>query len=288
MIETIETFKFQSNQPGPHLVFTGRVHGNEPCGEMALKRLIEKLAEHEITLKKGRVTLMPCCNPEATLINKRFVDVNLNRIISTDLVEENFEAYEAKLAPQIMSAIDTCDAYIDLHSFTENMEPVTICIDNQNEQSQALAQVCGIKRIECDSPLLTKPGAQMTIHYARHKHKPAVLVECGQHDDPHAVEIAYHAILNILVHFGMIEGKAATPIHHQFLVVRSAIYNDPGQKLIFPLMEQDYIKAGDPLFKTEHGDIIHAHEGGLLFMRNPNTPEGEEYAYVCEAYDDWP
>jgi predicted deacylase len=284
----LEKYTFKGQEAGRHVLFTGRIHGNEPCGEVALRRLQDNLENNTVTLKKGSLTLMPCCNPKAAQMNKRFVDVNLNRIMSEHLVEEYLEAYEANLAPIIMDEIKKADIFVDLHSFTENMPPVVICIDDQNNISRALSEACRIKRIECDSPMITKAGAQMTIHFARHLKKPTTFVECGQHDDPQAIEVAYQSILNILIHLNMIDGDLPEPIDHEFLVIRSALHREEGQKLIFPLMEQDYIKAGDAVFETEHGDILHAHHSGLLFMRNVNTPVGEEYAYICDVLDDWP
>ncbi len=284
----IEKYSFDGQNNGHKILLTGRVHGNEPCGEIALRRVIDNLNNGALVLNKGSVTIMPCCNPKASQANKRFIDINLNRIMADDLVDKNIEAYEATLAPQIMREMDDHDVFVDLHSFTENMPPLVICIDHFNETSKALAQACRIQRIECDSPMITKAGAQMTTHYARHQNIPAVLVECGSHNDPQSIEVAYQSILNILIHLNMIDGELPAPMSHEFMVVKSAIYNSEDHGLIFPLMEKDEIHKGDDLFKTPHGDIIHATESGKLFMRNPNTPIGEEYAYICDIYDDWP
>lgn len=284
----IEKHHFSGKIDGQNILFTGRIHGNEPCGEIALRRLMDDINNGSITLTKGSLTILPCCNAMAKSINKRFVDVNLNRIFDAHLINQYLESHEAKIVPHIMEEIEQSDVFIDLHSFTENMPPVVICIDNQNQQSRELAQACRIKRIECDSPFITKSGSQMSTHFARKHNKPAILVECGQHDDAQSIEVAYQSILNILKHLNMIDGTPSDAIDHEFLVVRSALYHEAGQSLLFPLMEKDYVHVGDDLFQTEHGDILKSHDTGLLFMRNPNTPVGEEYAYICDVYDDWP
>ena len=284
----IEKFKFEGGESGPHILLTGRVHGNEPAGEFALKRLIGRLASKELTLKKGRLTIMPCCNPAATLENKRFMDMNLNRIMSAEHVKTHENAYESALAIQIMAAIDECDISIDLHTFTEDMPPVVICIDDQNEQARNLAKSCGIKRIECDSPFLSAPDTQMLLHYARHQNKPAILVESGQHEDQEAVETAWHVVLNLLISQGMLEGMPHILKDHEFIIMRSALYRREGEKLAFDLMAKNRIEHGDPIFEMQDGTIIRADIGGMLFMRNANTPVGEEYAYLCEILQDWP
>lgn len=285
---TIEQFSFEAEEKGPHILFLARMHGNEPAGEFALKRLIGRLASHDIELKKGKLTILPCCNPRATADNTRNVDVNLNRIMSAELVEHHKDAYEAPLAKEIMAAVDQCDMVIDLHTFTEDMPPVVICIDDQNPVARDMASSCVIQRIQCDSPYLSAPNSQTLLHYARHSRKPAIIVESGQHDDQESVETAWRAILNVLILQGMIAGHPADPVDHEFLVITSALYRRENEKLVFPLMEKDRVEHGDPLFEQEDGTIIRADNGGLLFMRNVNTPVGEEYAYLCDVLDGWP
>ena len=284
----IEKFEFEGQKDGPNILLTGRIHGNEPAGEFALKRLIGRLASHSIELKSGKLTIMPCCNPEATKANKRFTDVNLNRIISADLAEKYKNTNEGKLAVELMKAVDECDISVDLHTFTENMDPLVICIDDQNPKSRNLATTCGLKRIECDSPHISQVGTQMLLHYARHKRKPAILIESGQHQDQNAVETAYHTLLNLLISHQLIDGHMSENIAHEFLVIRGALYNRENEKLIFPLNERTSIEHGDALYETNDGTIIHADQGGHLFMRNINTPVGEEYAYICDVLNKWP
>jgi len=285
---TLDTYHFDTGEDGPKILFTGRIHGNEPCGEIALRRLADDINNGVIQLTKGSLTLMPCCNPNAAAAGTRFINVNLNRIMADDLVANHTESYEATLAPKVMNAIRQHDIFVDFHSFTEDMPPIVICIDHMNPKSKAMAEACRIRRIECDSPMITKPGSQMTTHYARHQGMPSILVECGSHDDPQSIVVAYQTALNLLTHLGVIDAPLPPTIDHEFLVIKSAIYNSDDHELIFPLMDQDNIHVGDDLFKTPHGDIVHATEGGRLIMRNPNTPVGEEYAYICDVYDDWP
>lgn len=284
----IETFTYEAKQKGPHILFLARLHGNEKAGEFALKRLIARLESKEIELLKGRLTIMPCCNPRAAENNVRYIDANLNRIMSDKHIEQYKDTYEASLAPEIMAAVDAADIVIDLHTFTEHMPPVVICIDDQNPISRKLAENCGIERIECDSPFISSPHTQMLLHYARHNNKPSILIESGSHESQDAVETAWHAVLNILITNDMVSGHPSDPVKHEFLVVTSALYNRDNEKLVFPLMDKDRVEHGDPLFELADGTIIRADIGGLLFMRNINTALGEEYAYLCDVLDGWP
>ena len=38
----LETVSFIGLRPGPKLIVTGAVHGNEPCGPTAIRRVIEE------------------------------------------------------------------------------------------------------------------------------------------------------------------------------------------------------------------------------------------------------
>lgn len=284
----IETLTFNGINDGPHVLFTARIHGNEPCGHIALERLRESIDSGSLVLKNGSLTLMPCCNPKAAMTNKRFIDVNLNRIFTDQLIADNTGKHEAALVQPIMEAIATADYYIDLHSFTEHMPPVVICLDDKNDKSKKLATDCGIARIWCYSEMMAKLVSGAAILYAKSIGVPAVLVECGQHDDRHAPEVAYRTVLNTLFHLGMIDSDLPATMTHEFVVVRSALRHEGGQKLIFPLMDKDVIIKGEAVFETDNGSILYADHGGLLFMRNCNTPVGEDYAYICDVYNDWP
>lgn len=212
----------------------------------------------------------------------------MNRIFSRKLTQKHDETYEAELCDTIMDAIDDCDYFVDLHSFTEDMPPCVICIDDKNETSKSMAEECPIKRIVCDTPFLTKKGTCMSTHYAREQSKPAILVECGQHDDTQSIEIAYQSIINILNLHGMIDTSTTPSPEHEFLKITGTIHNNKDEELIFPLMEREKIELGDPLLKTSNGEIIYSPVHGNLFMRNANTPVNEEYATVYDLHNQWP
>lgn len=284
----LKTFNYKGIAEGSHILLTARIHGNEPCGEIALNRLIQNIENDSIKLHSGQLTLIPSTNPQGAQENKRFIDINMNRIFSRELTARHHNTYEAPLCDSIMNAIDDCDYFIDLHSFTEDMPPCIICIDDQNEKSKQMATVCPIKHIVCDTPFLTKEGTRMSTHYAREQSKPAVLIECGQHDSPQSIETAYQSIINILNVHGMIDTNTTPSPSHEFLKITGTIHYNEGEDLIFPLMERNNINIGEPLFKTSDGQIINSTVSGTLFMRNANTPINEEYATVYDLYDQWP
>jgi len=74
--------------PGPHILILGGIHGDERCGVIALSHLKFELEQKVISLKAGRVTLVPLCNPAAYQKNQRFIKHNLNRVSQGDFCKK--------------------------------------------------------------------------------------------------------------------------------------------------------------------------------------------------------
>ena len=82
---------FDSGKPGPHVLLTAVVHGNELCGAITLDFLFRE----NVRPKRGRMTLAFCNvaaylqfnrdNPTAS----RFVDEDFNRVWSPDRLDSD-------------------------------------------------------------------------------------------------------------------------------------------------------------------------------------------------------
>ena len=100
-----------SGKPGPHLVITAGVHGDEFEPMQCIHALIDGLGEQ---LLSGKVSLVPCVNIEAFLLGQRKAsdDLDLARICPGDP--------EGSITMQVGHAltnlIKSADYYIDLHT----------------------------------------------------------------------------------------------------------------------------------------------------------------------------
>lgn len=101
------------NGPGPTVLFTGGVHGDEYEGPVVLSRLSWDLQPHHI---QGRVIIIPSLNLPASLAGRRLSPVDgkdLNRV---------FPGSPAGTMSQIIAdyvqraLLPLCDAVVDLHS----------------------------------------------------------------------------------------------------------------------------------------------------------------------------
>jgi predicted deacylase len=97
--------------PGPHLLITAGVHGDEYEPMVAVRRLIGLLPE---TLRRGRVTLVPVVNEAAFARGQRTAEdgLDLARVCPGKRQGSITERTAAALAPLIEAA----DYYVDLHT----------------------------------------------------------------------------------------------------------------------------------------------------------------------------
>ena len=66
-------------EPGPRLIVTGAVHGNEVAGTRGMRRVLAEIDGGDIEIVRGSVTFVPVCNPLAYNHMRRMGERNLNR-----------------------------------------------------------------------------------------------------------------------------------------------------------------------------------------------------------------
>ena len=130
-------WQYPGGAPGPHVVITALVHGNEVCGALALDRVLQNAPRPA----RGRLTLV-FCNLEAygrltdeTKWQCRAVDEDLNRVWGrVDTPPEGPETVEMRRAREVLPFIAPADVLLDLHSMTAPAPPlglVRLCAGNR-------------------------------------------------------------------------------------------------------------------------------------------------------------
>ena len=102
---------FEGSLPGPHVLITGGVHGDEFEPLAAIRQLAPVLAEN---IQRGKVTLVPCVNEEAFLLGRRCASDGLN-LARTCPGRHDGSATE-QVAAVLSELIRDADYYIDLHT----------------------------------------------------------------------------------------------------------------------------------------------------------------------------
>src|SRR5450830_182635 len=221
---------------GTRLIVTGAVHGNETCGTVAIRRVMEELDSGKLLIARGSVTFVPITNPLAYRLQQRSGERNLNRNLFPN---EEPKDFEDRIANWLCPLLASHDVLLDLHSFNAESEPFVMVGPQDNDgplqpfkhaaKERAMAKILGVRRF-VDGWLATygagvqrrtRDAAQLqtvlrygvgTTEYMRSTGGYALTLECGQHQDPAAPDVAYRAIMNVLAHLQLIDAPAPTPV----------------------------------------------------------------------------
>jgi succinylglutamate desuccinylase len=114
-------WRFAASAPGPHLVITALIHGNEVCGAQALWRVLQA----GVQPARGQLTVV-FCNLEAyarlTDASKdegRLLGEDMNRVWGRlDGPAAATDTYEVRRAREILPWVQGADVLLDIHSMT--------------------------------------------------------------------------------------------------------------------------------------------------------------------------
>lgn len=277
----IESYLFDSGVKGPHLLVLGAIHGDEPCGTYACKRLIEELEQGLYKLNKGLVTFIPVCNPKAFEANTRFVEKNLNRVFKRTL---NPKCYEEKLANAIAPFVDDCDYLLDLHSFTAEGDPF-VFQDYDGERYESFAKALGVRDIMTGwVEMYEKEGSLNegdTVSYAHSQGKVGVLVECGQNGHVSSNAVAYKAAHSAMAYLGIVQGVDVEVVENQKSVrMTQLICKNKEGVMLKPFNHMDFVPKGEKVIQYQDGETFETSEDLYILMPKMVAELGEEWFYL--------
>lgn len=185
---------YASWQVWPALLVTCVNHGNEPLTVEVVNRL---LADKEFlwSIKKGTIWFL-LLNPEAYSQQKRFVDVNFNRVRRDD----NGEGYEFGRREEIKEFLGAhhFDYCIDLHTMSKPLGLIGI---GDKEQVDFIKQALDVDQIRVDD--VQEQGT--FVGYFNSIGGIGIGLEIGQHKDISSIESGISNITNLLKYLWMIE-----------------------------------------------------------------------------------
>jgi uncharacterized protein len=316
-MHSFQSIQFAAAAPGPRLLVTGAVHGNEVCGTIALRRLVAEFERDERRLLRGLVTFVPITNPLAYERQQRNGDRNLNRRLQPTDSPQQFEDHVANWLCPLMSQHQ---ALLDLHSFQAQGTPFVMVGPENNEgalqrytqaaEELAWAKVLGVGRA-VDGWLDTYAGgvAQRRARFAgqavgssvdldenygvgtteqmRRLGGMALTLECGQHEDPQGPEVAYRAIVNTLLHFGLIEGEAPAVQSMAGLHLHHVEDREhPDDQFAKAWTSFDRLQAGELIGRRASGEEVRAPGGdwqGCIVFPNTKAQPGQEWFYLAQV-----
>ncbi|MFC4931240.1 M14 family metallopeptidase [Massilia sp. GCM10023247] len=297
-------------QEGPSVIIMGATHGNEICGTEAIKRVMAELDSGALRIKAGSVTFVPIVNPLAYAKNERNGDRNLNRNL---FPKDDPQDFEDRIANWLCPLLAQHDVLLDLHSFNAaHGEPFVMVgpVDNEGplepfrhaEKERALARRLGVRRFVTGWMAAYGGGVQRrtrgnaaeletvlrygvgTTEYMRTTGGYALTLECGQHTDPQAPEVAYRAIMNTLAHLKLIDAPEPEPVPFeemealQMVVVHDK--QDAADAFVKPWASFDPVSEGEQIGTRADGTPVVAEFSGRILFPDAKAGANSEWYYL--------
>jgi predicted deacylase len=310
----IQVHQFLGLKPGPRLIVLGAVHGNETCGTIAMRRLIEELGTGILRIGCGSLTLVPVANPLAFARGQRAADRNLNRNFRPTLHPQD---NEDRIANVLCPLLASHDVLLDLHSFQSAGEPFAMRGPGNNcgtlepfslaNEEHALAVRLGVRRIVdgwvttystgvaerlARTPPANRAGllsvdpcyGMGTTEYLRSQGGFSITLECGQHEDASAPEVAYQAVRNALAHLGLIEDTAppVCPDPEYLLLTQVVDRLHADDTFSRPWTSFTPVARGDVIGVRHGGGAVAAGQDGFVVFPNPHATVGNEWFYLAQ------
>jgi len=306
-----ESIAFAGREPGVRLIVTGAVHGNETCGTVGIRRVMEEIRSGAVEIVRGRVTFVPIANPKAYAKRERMGDRNLNRNLNPTATPKDFEDHVANwLCPLLASH----EALLDLHSTRGKTEAFALVGPHDNGGAiepfkhsaieRALAKRLGVKRFvegwldtyargvarrradAAANPLAADAIYGVgTTEYMRSQGGYAITLECGQHEDPASPEVAYRAIRNTLAFLGHTGEPAPAPVEqYEALRLHEVIDRDHAEdEFTRTWASFDPLAPGDVIARRHAGAEVRAPRQGRILFPDTGARPGHEWFYLAET-----
>ncbi len=192
--------RFDSGRAGPEVMVQALTHGNEFCGAIALVRLLQE----GLRPQRGALTLafanvaaferFDFDDPDRS----RYIDEDYNRVWGDDVLFGSGDSAELRRARQLAPFVDRAELLLDLHSMHEPCRPIMVCgrIDKGAEFARDIGTPADLL-IDTGHPsglrMIERGGFGDPASPRR-----AALIECGQHWERRATDVAFDTTLRFL------------------------------------------------------------------------------------------
>jgi predicted deacylase len=306
---SFESVAFSGYEPGPRLLVLGAVHGNETCGTQAITRAIAACRDGRIIIRRGQVTFVPVTNDKAYRQGTREGDRNLNRELREYAVPE---CHEDRVANVLCPLLRAHDVVLDIHSFKSQGEPCVFVGPADNSGAiepfaragaeAALAMSLGPAlliegwlttwvKAEKERARLGVPGASLskgvgTTEYMRRAGGYGVTIECGSHQDPRAVDVAYDAIVNALAHLRLTDDAPPVPAARRGIeLVEAVMCLSDGDRLEKAWTLGEAAASGAVIARRADGSAVTAPRDGFVIFANPEAKRFADLYFFGVASD---
>ena len=250
--------RFDSGQPGPQVLVQALTHGNELCGAIALDWLLRQGWRPRagcVTLAFANVAAYACFDPDDPFAS-RCVDEDYNRVWDDAQLLGPRDSVELRRARKLRPFVDAADWLLDIHSMAEPCGPLMVC--GTVQKNADCARALGVP-----ADLLIDTGHPAGLRMVERggfgdpaSAKRALLIECGQHWESAAADVAIDCLVRFLGLVGAAEpawvaAQVRLPLPAQQRLVRvteAVVARSAGFRFLVPTSGLGVIpKAGTPL-----------------------------------------
>ncbi|HEU4376012.1 MAG TPA: succinylglutamate desuccinylase, partial [Telluria sp.] len=226
--------------------------------------------------------------------------------------------FEDQIANWLCPLLAQHDVLLDLHSFNAESEPFVMMgpLDNDGplqpfkhaQKERALARRLGVRRF-VDGWLATygagvqrrmSDASQLqtvlrygvgTTEYMRSTGGYALTLECGQHNDPAAPDVAYRAIMNTLAFLKVIEAPEPEPVAADQMEALSMVVvhdkMDKGDAFVRTWSSFDPVTKGQQIGVRADGTPVTSELDGRILFPDVNAGANQEWYYLTRANPDF-
>jgi len=308
-----KSINFSAPRPGVKLIVTGAVHGNETAGTKGILRVLEELESGRLRIAAGSVTFVPVTNPMAYELGQRSGERNLNRNLFPNEAPQDFEDH---IANWLCPLLAQHEVLLDLHSFNAKSEAFVMVGPRNNdgplqpfkheEKERAMARILGVRRFvdgwlatygagvqrrtgkgdDAELSLQLRYGVG-TTEYMRSTGGYALTLECGQHQDPNAPDVAYRAIRNTLAFLGLVDEAAPAPIaleemeYLSMVEVHDKLHEEDRFERVWSSF--DPLKQGERIGTRGDGTPVLAPFDARILFPDVNARPNHEWFYLART-----
>ena len=308
--DSLRIHSFASLNAGPRLLVMGGVHGDEISGTLGIERVLGEFESGSLRLLRGELTMVPVANPLARRRLQREGERNLNRMFRPTGSPAD---YEARVTNVLAPIIERHEVLLDLHSFQSEGEAFAMIGPRDNAgtlEPFARSYEEGQLALHIGTPIVVEgwldiyaaglaqraggtPASEAeldfgrgTNEYIRSRGGYGVTLECGQHLDPQAPEVAWRAIRRTLALLGMAalpEGLSGGPAQPPKLLRLASVTDRLHEEDSFvrDWATFDEVQRGEPIGMRHDGTLLSAPDDGFIVFPNAMALPGAEWFYFA-------
>jgi succinylglutamate desuccinylase len=277
---------FDSGRPGPHVAVTAIVHGNEPCGAIALDWLMQadtRPVAGKLSFAFINTAAYDAFDPDVPDAT-RWVEEDFNRLWGPGVLDDPDRKVtpEVERARQIRPWLSGVDLLLDIHSMQHKTDPLIIA--GPLPKGRDLGSAIGRPGI-----VVTDKGHAEGVRMRDFADfgdpaspRNAALVECGQHWEADAADVAK----DCTVEFLRVSGVMAPEFGDDYLATRPAKPELRLYEVVCPVT----IETTDFRFAQDWRGFEHLPKGTLIGHDGPTEVRAphEDTVLIMPSRRLWP